>query len=51
MSNLSARPEVYALAERLNQVGAAVRELDWDTAAASWSSFKAEAATLEERAF
>ena len=51
MSNLSARPDVYALAERLNQVGAAVRAEDWDTAEAIWSAFKAEAVTLEARAF
>ena len=51
MSNLSARPDVYALAERLNQVGAAVRAEDWDTAEANWTAFKAEALTLEARAF
>ncbi len=51
MSNLSARPDVYALAERLNQVGAAVRAEDWDTAEAIWTAFKAEAETLEARAF
>lgn len=51
MSNLSARPDVYALADRLNQVGAAVREGDWGTAEASWAAFKAEAMTLEARAF
>ena len=51
MSNLSARPDVYALAERLNQVGAAVRAEDWDTAEANWTAFQAEALTLEARAF
>ena len=51
MSNLSARPGVYALAERLAAVGAAVREGDWDVAEATWMAFKAEAVTLEERAF
>lgn len=51
MSNLTARPDVYALADRLNQVGAAVREGDWDTAEASWTAFKTEAETLEARAF
>ena len=51
MSNLSARPDVYALAERLNQVGAAVRAEDWDTAEANWTAFKAETLTLEARAF
>lgn len=51
MSNLTARPDVYALADRLNQVGAAVRQGDWGTAEASWTAFKAEAETLEARAF
>ncbi len=51
MSNLAARPEVYALAERLAAVGAAVRADDWATAEASWTAFKSEAAAIEERAF
>jgi len=51
MANLSARPEVYALAERLAAVGAAVRANNWEEAAASWSLFKADAAVIEERAF
>ena len=51
MYNLSARPDVYALAERLNQIGAAVRKKDWNTAEASWSAFKAEVVVLEARAF
>ncbi|MEW4462131.1 cytochrome c peroxidase [Roseibium algicola] len=51
MSNLAGRPEVYALAERLAEVGAAVREADWETAAAHWAAFKADAEAIEERAF
>ena len=51
MSNLAARPEVYALAERLAAVGAAVRADDWAAAEASWTAFKSEAAAIEERAF
>ncbi|WP_245964246.1 cytochrome c peroxidase [Roseovarius spongiae] len=51
MSNLAARSEVYVLAERLAEVGAAVRDEDWASAEASWSAFKAEAAALDERAF
>ncbi|TCD13344.1 cytochrome C [Oricola cellulosilytica] len=51
MSNLSARPEVYALAERLTEVGAAVRAEDWVAAEARWSAFRAEANAIEERAF
>ncbi|MFU1479536.1 cytochrome c peroxidase [Roseovarius sp. C7] len=51
MSNLAARPEVYALAERLAEVGAAVRGEDWLAAEASWTAFKSEADAIEERAF
>jgi cytochrome c peroxidase len=51
MANLGARPEVYALAERLAEVGAAVRAEDWPAAEASWSAFQAEATAIEERAF
>jgi cytochrome c peroxidase len=51
MSNLAARPEVYALAERLAEVGAAVRVEDWEAAEASWTAFKSEADAIEERAF
>lgn len=51
MSNLSARPEVYALAERLAEVGAAVRGKDWAAAEASWTAFKTEADAIDERAF
>jgi cytochrome c peroxidase len=51
MSNLAVRPEVYALAERLAEVGAAVRVGDWPAAEASWSAFQTEAVAIEERAF
>ena len=51
MANLSARPEVYALATRLADVGAAIRAGDWAAAEASWTLFKTEAASIEERAF
>lgn len=51
MSNLSARPEIYALANRLNEVGTAARAGDWPTAEASWAAFQAQAAELEGRAF
>lgn len=51
MANLSARPEVYALAERLAKVGKAVRAEDWEAAELSWRAFKADAAAIEERAF
>ena len=51
MANLSARPEVYALATRLADVGAAVRAEDWESAEASWTRFKTDAAAIEERAF
>lgn len=51
MSNLAARPEVYALAERLAEVGDAVRDGDWAAAEASWTAFQTEAVAIEERAF
>ena len=51
MANLSARPDVYALARRLADVGTAVRQQDWAAADASWSLFKADATAIEERAF
>ncbi|WP_236737139.1 cytochrome c peroxidase [Palleronia pelagia] len=51
MSNLAGRPEIYALAERLAQVGAAVRAGDWETAEAHWAAFRDAAAAIEERAF
>ncbi len=51
MANLSARPEIYALAERLTDVGAAVRLKDWEAAETSWTRFKSDAAAIEERAF
>ena len=51
MSNLSARPEIYALADRLNEVGAAARGGDWPTAEASWAAFQAQTAELDGRAF
>jgi len=51
MVNLAARPEVYALAERLAEVGTAVRAEDWEAAQANWALFKTDAATIEERAY
>ena len=51
MANLSARPDVYALARRLADVGTAVRQQDWAAANASWSLFKADATAIGERAF
>ncbi|TLP45712.1 cytochrome C [Cohaesibacter sp. CAU 1516] len=51
MENLSARPEIYALAKRLADVGTAVRTDDWDAADVSWRLFKKDAVAIEERAF
>lgn len=51
MSNLAARPDVYALAKGLEEVGAAVRDEDWVAAEASWSAFKSDANAIDERAF
>lgn len=51
MANLSARPEIYALAERLAAVGAAVRESDWEAAEQSWALFRTDAEIIKERAF
>ncbi len=51
MINLAARPEVYALAERLTEVASAVRAEDWAAAEKSWAAFKAEAGSMEKRTF
>ena len=51
MSNLAARPEVYALAEQLAEIGTAVRAGDWETAETSWAAFQTQAAAIDERAF
>ena len=51
MSNLSARPEIYTLADHLAGVGAAVRASDWIAAEASWAAFKDQAQRIDERAF
>lgn len=51
MANLSARPEIYSLAEHLAAVGTAVRADDWAAAQASWATFQSEAQAIEERAF
>ena len=51
MSNLAARPDVYALVEKLNEVGTAVRSDNWEAAEASWAAFKSDAKAIDERAF
>jgi len=51
MSNLAARPDVYGLAEKLNEVGAAVRNDNWEAVEASWAAFKSDANAIDERAF
>lgn len=51
MSNLAARPDVYGLAKKLNEVGAAVRNDNWEAAEASWAAFKSDANAIDERAF
>ncbi len=51
MTNLSARPEIYALADRLADVGTAVRDDDWESAEANWDLFKKDAAAIDERAY
>ena len=51
MANLAARPDIYLLADRLNEVGAAVRENDWVAAEESWAAFKLDARQIDERAF
>lgn len=51
MTNLAARPGVYALAERLAAVGAAVRAGDWAEAEADWQAFRSQADAIEAEAF
>lgn len=51
MSNLTARPEIYALSKQLADVGVAIRDGNWDNAEASWTAFQTQAAAIDERAF
>ncbi len=51
MANLAERPAIYRLAERLSAVGEAVRQDDWDAAAAHWAEFKSAASDIDERVY
>lgn len=51
MGNLAVRPEIYALADRLAQVGTAVRMGDWTAANAHWATFKSDADAIQAKAF
>lgn len=51
MVNLKARPQIYDLSKRLSEVGFAVRNSDWQTAAKSWSKFKLEAEAITGSAY
>ena len=51
MSNQSARPEIYRIAEILFAVGDAVRAGEWETAEDHWTKFKAEAKAIDERVY
>ncbi|MEM7693222.1 MAG: cytochrome c peroxidase [Pseudomonadota bacterium] len=51
MANLSARPEIYRLADILVAVGEAVRAADWTSAEEHWSRFKAKAEAIDERVY
>ncbi|MEX2482213.1 MAG: cytochrome c peroxidase [Gammaproteobacteria bacterium] len=51
MSNQSARPEIYRLADILFAVGDAVRADDWETAERHWAKFKTEAEAIDERVY
>ncbi len=51
MANLAAKPEVYALANALAEVGKAIEAGDWDLADRGWQSFKAQQAEIDERMY
>lgn len=51
MVNMAAKPEVYALADTLAEVGRAIEAGDWDLADQFWQSFKARQAEIDERMY
>jgi cytochrome c peroxidase len=51
MANLAAKPEVYALAAILEEVGAVIAAGDWKAAEARWAAFKARQTEIDARMF
>lgn len=51
MANLAAKPEVYALAAKLADVGGAIDAGDWALADERWRAFKAHQAEIDERMY
>ena len=51
MTNLDAKPEVYALASKLTDVGGAIDAGDWEQADQHWRAFKAHQAEIDERMY
>ena len=51
MANLAAKPEVYALAGTLAEVGVAIEAGDWELADRHWQAFKTHQAEIDERMY
>ena len=51
MGNLAARPEIYALADLLEEVGTAVRADDWTAAEVHWVEFKRLQSEIDGRIY
>jgi len=51
MGNLAAKPDIYALAEKLAAAGAAIRANDWAGAEAAWADFQTIQAEIDERVY
>ena len=51
MLNMAAKPEAYALANSLAEVGAAIEAGDWELADRRWQGFKAQQAEIDERMY
>ena len=51
MANMAAKPEAYALANSLAEVGTAIEAGDWELADRRWQAFKAQQAEIDERMY
>jgi cytochrome c peroxidase len=51
ITDVRLQPRVYELADRLEQVGAAIRDERWDDAASEWSAYKAIEKSYEDELY
>lgn len=51
MGNLDAKPQIYALAERLAAVGQAIRDDDWALAQAEWAAFQSLQSEIDRQVY